>query len=81
MHKFYNCSASFGERLLLGLNCFFLNSGAVYHAESKTWSGLSESAACEVMAKEWMALGADIVGGCCGIGPEQIRALSKIIYQ
>lgn len=57
------------------------NSGAVYHAESKTWSGLSESTACEVMAKEWIALGGDIVGGCCGIGPEQINAMSKIIYQ
>ena len=55
------------------------NSGAVYHAESKTWSGLSDLSSCEVMAKEWMDLGADIIGGCCGIGPEQIKAMSKII--
>jgi len=57
------------------------NSGAVYHAESKTWSGLSDLSSCEVMVKEWMSLGADIIGGCCGIGPEQIKAMGKIIYQ
>jgi homocysteine S-methyltransferase len=55
------------------------NSGATYHAESKTWSTLSNLSSCEVMAKEWIDLGADIVGGCCGIGPQQIKAMSKII--
>jgi homocysteine S-methyltransferase len=55
------------------------NSGAVYHAESKTWSGLSEVSSCELMVKEWMELGADIIGGCCGIGPHQIKAMGKII--
>jgi S-methylmethionine-dependent homocysteine/selenocysteine methylase len=28
------------------------------------------------LAKRWMAAGATIVGGCCGIGPEHISALS-----
>jgi homocysteine S-methyltransferase len=55
------------------------NSGAVYHAESKTWSGLSDLSSCEIMVKEWMDLGADIIGGCCGVGPQQIKAMSKII--
>ena len=53
------------------------NTGAVYHPESKTWSQLSESASCEVMVSEWIHLGADIVGGCCGIGPDQIKAMGK----
>jgi homocysteine S-methyltransferase len=57
------------------------NSGAVYHAETKTWSRLSEFNSCELMVKEWMDLGADIIGGCCGIGPAQIKAMGKIIYQ
>ena len=26
-------------------------------------------------ARDWIASGADIVGGCCGIGPEHIAAL------
>jgi homocysteine S-methyltransferase len=55
------------------------NSGAVYHAESKMWSGLSDLSSCELMVKEWMDLGADIIGGCCGIGPHQIKAMGKII--
>jgi homocysteine S-methyltransferase len=55
------------------------NSGAVYNAESKTWSGLSDVSSCELMVKEWMDLGADIIGGCCGIGPHQIKAMGKII--
>jgi homocysteine S-methyltransferase len=57
------------------------NSGAVYHPESKTWSDLSESSSCEMMVKEWMDAGADMIGGCCGVGPEQIKAMGKIIYQ
>jgi S-methylmethionine-dependent homocysteine/selenocysteine methylase len=28
------------------------------------------------LATRWMAAGATIVGGCCGIGPEHISALS-----
>ncbi|MDA1029404.1 MAG: homocysteine S-methyltransferase [Bacteroidetes bacterium] len=55
------------------------NSGAVYHAESKTWTGLSDLSSCEAMVEEWMDLGADIIGGCCGIGPQQIKAMGKII--
>lgn len=55
------------------------NSGAVYHAESKTWAGLSDLPSCELMVKEWMDLGADIIGGCCGIGPEQIKAMGEMM--
>ena len=29
-------------------------------------------------AKEWVALGATIIGGCCGIGPNHITALTKL---
>jgi S-methylmethionine-dependent homocysteine/selenocysteine methylase len=29
-------------------------------------------------AREWLKLGADIVGGCCGIGPEHIAALRAL---
>ena len=57
------------------------NSGAVYHAETKTWTRLAEKSSCEIMVKEWMDLGADMIGGCCGIGPEQIKAMGKMISQ
>ncbi|MFN3996407.1 homocysteine S-methyltransferase [Algoriphagus sp.] len=55
------------------------NSGATYHAESKTWTNLTNLSSCEMMVKEWMDLGADLIGGCCGIGPLQIKAMSKVI--
>jgi homocysteine S-methyltransferase len=57
------------------------NTGAVYHAESKTWSGLADVSSCELMAQEWLDLGADIVGGCCGIGPKQIQSMNRVLSQ
>ncbi len=62
-----------GEKKLI----VYPNTGAVYHPESKTWSQLSESASCEVMVSEWIHLGADIVGGCCGIGLDHIKSMGK----
>ena len=32
-------------------------------------------------AQEWQAAGASLIGGCCGIGPEHISALSKFFKQ
>lgn len=57
------------------------NTGSVYHAENKTWSGLSDPSSCKIMVKEWITLGADIIGGCCGIGPEQIERMGTVISQ
>ena len=67
--------ANAGEKKIV----VYPNSGAVYDPETKTWSALSESSSCERLVREWMDLGADIIGGCCGIGPEQINAMGKII--
>lgn len=56
------------------------NSGEVYHSKSKSWLGMSHPAAFEKMAIEWNEIGADIIGGCCRIGPEyidKIKFLSK----
>lgn len=55
------------------------NSGETYHAASKTWKGISDPADFVAMAQEWRALGADILGGCCRIGPEHIRRLREIL--
>jgi S-methylmethionine-dependent homocysteine/selenocysteine methylase len=29
-------------------------------------------------ARQWQALGATVIGGCCGIGPEHIALLSQL---
>lgn len=55
------------------------NSGDVYDAKSKTWSGLSTPTSFLDMAKEWIKLGVDIIGGCCRIGPEEIKSISELI--
>lgn len=53
------------------------NSGEAYHAGSKSWKGVSNPMAFGEMAHEWLALGANMVGGCCRIGPEAIQQLSE----
>lgn len=55
------------------------NSGEVYHSESKSWFGMSDPAAFEKMAREWHKIGADIIGGCCRIGPEYIDKIRSLM--
>lgn len=55
------------------------NSGEEYQSNSKTWLGLSEPNLFVEMAKEWLELGVDIIGGCCRIGPEQIERIGEIM--
>ena len=57
------------------------NSGEVYDAESKTWSDTTVPVAFRAMNKEWLRLGADIIGGCCRIGPNQIATLHKLLEE
>jgi homocysteine S-methyltransferase len=57
------------------------NSGAVYDPESKTWSGHEKFVTNESLIREWLNLGADMIGGCCGVGPEEISAMGSIIHQ
>ena len=55
------------------------NSGEAYNASTKTWLGTSDPVLFVEMAKEWISLGADIIGGCCRIGPDHIRKLREIL--
>lgn len=66
--------AAIGKKILI-----YPNSGEAYHAESKTWLGLSQPHSFGAMAKEWLALGADMIGGCCRIGPVQIREMRRVV--
>lgn len=69
--------ASEGDKKII----VYPNSGEAYNAKSKTWLGLSEPKLFVEMTKEWLKFGADIIGGCCRIGPEHIRRMSKIILK
>jgi homocysteine S-methyltransferase len=51
------------------------NSGEAYDATTGTWLETGDHGDFRRMAAEWLALGADIVGGCCRIGPDHIRSI------
>lgn len=55
------------------------NSGEVYNPQSKSWLALSEPLAFAELTIEWIKAGADLVGGCCRIGPEHIQKVSQMI--
>jgi len=55
------------------------NSGEAYNADSKSWLGMSDHNSFALMAKEWAGIGADIIGGCCRIGPEHIKSIAAIL--
>jgi len=55
------------------------NSGEVYFADTKTWSGVSDPNLFAQITKEWIDLGADIVGGCCRIGTEHIKGIDRML--
>ncbi len=50
------------------------NSGEIYNALTKSWSG---PITCTLLSKEWLQLGADIIGGCCRVGPTDIAEMSR----
>ena len=51
------------------------NSGETYHVEDNSWSGTVTPGDCAEAARNWVDAGAKIVGGCCRMGPEHIRAI------
>ena len=55
------------------------NSGETYHAETNSWSGTVTPLDYAAAARDWIAAGARIVGGCCRTGPEHIRAMRDAI--
>ena len=53
------------------------NSGETYDADDNSWSGTATEFQCERSAQEWIEAGANLVGGCCRIGPNQIAAMAQ----
>jgi homocysteine S-methyltransferase len=52
------------------------NSGETYHATTGTWGPSGEPCLLAHEARQWLALGARIVGGCCRTTPDDIRSLA-----
>jgi homocysteine S-methyltransferase len=55
------------------------NSGEVYSVEDNSWSGTVTPGDCANAALAWIEAGASIVGGCCRMGPDHIRAMRDAI--
>ena len=51
------------------------NSGRSWNAKTKEWEGSSETGFDKLLIKSWISAGAQIIGGCCGIGADEILNL------
>ena len=52
------------------------NSGRVWDAKNKVWTGSAAAGFSNKLVNEWIETGAEIIGGCCGIGAAQISEMS-----
>lgn len=53
------------------------NSGEGWDAEARCWAGQTDPAEFGTKAAEWFRAGAQIVGGCCRIGPAHIHEVMR----
>ncbi len=51
------------------------NSGEVFDAKTRLWSGCSDASDFGDAALSWFRCGASLIGGCCRTGPQHIRAM------
>ena len=51
------------------------NSGRVWDAQNKVWTGSAAVGFSNDLIRQWVEAGAEIVGGCCGIGATEIGQL------
>ncbi len=52
------------------------NSGRVWDAKNKVWTGSGSAGFSDTLISEWVGAGAQIIGGCCGIGASEINEMS-----
>jgi homocysteine S-methyltransferase len=55
------------------------NGGAIFNAESKTWSDNGEHEQLFEAIPQWIAQGVKVVGGCCQVSPQDIARIDKIV--
>jgi len=53
------------------------NSGEVYEASDNSWHGTATPLECGQAARTWMQNGANIIGGCCRMGPAHISEIKR----
>ncbi len=55
------------------------NAGDRWDAAARRWIALPSGHGLSEMAPEWLAAGAQVLGGCCGTGPAEISALREAL--
>jgi homocysteine S-methyltransferase len=55
------------------------NSGEIYDASPKRWTGEASCSGFATQARGWFAAGARVIGGCCRTSPEHIRELAQVL--
>jgi homocysteine S-methyltransferase len=60
-----------------GVEVAYPNSGQGWDAEARRWTG--ESAFDPGVVQSWLDAGARLVGGCCRVGPDDIRAVGAAV--
>lgn len=79
-----NCTAPrHAEALLRSLHVdlpyvVYPNHGAAWDADHECWIGPTGGAEIPSLVPSWLASGARLIGGCCGVGTEGIRALAAL---
>ena len=53
------------------------NSGEVYDAKRRRWTGVSDPVSFATSARRWADQGASLIGGCCRTTPHHIRAIRQ----
>lgn len=62
-----------GDKMIIA----YPNSGEQFNPNDKTWHGHCDETSIVEASQRWLAAGADIIGGCCRIGPKHIRAIKR----
>ncbi|THG32370.1 homocysteine S-methyltransferase [Naasia lichenicola] len=54
------------------------NSGEGWDATNRTWLG--SAAFPDTLVRDWLDGGASVIGGCCRVGPAQIRGMADVVH-
>ena len=55
------------------------NSGRQWDATLKQWHGSTSASFEAELLQRWRSLGANVIGGCCGVSPTDIAAIGKLL--
>ncbi len=56
------------------------NSGENYEVSDNSWHGTVTPIECSEAARTWMESGANIIGGCCRMGPTHIKEIKRSLF-